>query len=58
VYQDPLHLYKYTTNNCLHFKSLKFLHFSTLAKVALILFPDDDPLGIETCRNVQYDNVI
>jgi len=22
------------------------------------LLPDDDPLWTETCRNVQYDNVI
>jgi hypothetical protein len=26
--------------------------------VALTSFPDDDPLGIETCRDVQCDIVI
>jgi hypothetical protein len=39
---------------------LSLLHFTVckgyylfLCCVAVVLFPDDDPLGIETCRNVQ-----
>ena len=60
VYQDPLHLYNYTAKNFPQFNCLTFLHLSTVCKVAsyflcgvaLILLRDDDPLGVETCRNV------
>jgi hypothetical protein len=47
-------------------KFLTFLRLPTvleftslfLCGVTLIWFPDDDPMGIETCRNVQCDTVI
>jgi hypothetical protein len=32
--------------------------YLALCFVALVWFPDEDPLWIEICKNIEYDNVI
>jgi hypothetical protein len=56
VYQDPVHLDNYTTKSmcllCINVDNL------VLCNIAVISFPDDDPLWIETCRYILCDIII
>ena len=67
MYNKTQHVYaNYSTKWCLYFKNVTPSHHVSCEKVAnlslwdtaLVLFPDEGPLRIETRRNVQCDIII